>query len=292
MPADTDHARIVERLGDTHEARLVAVMRTLEDRIADAVISAPVSDGRLFDLEYAIQARTAIQQAVQEEYIATADAIIREYDEVVESLGTMYNEYSDFTGVSPQVIAQLKTISFQGFEDIASTFVDEMANELYQNTLAGRPVSESVKAIRQKVNGVYIQSDEAEINRLVSIAQGTGEAAEEAARELRRVYASDRLGRNMRRYASQQVHDSIMQFDSGVNMAVAREIGADKFKYYGSVIRDSREWCQRHAGKVYTEDEIRSLWADNDWAGKAPGDPFIVRGGYNCRHHFRVAFDD
>ena len=39
-----------------------------------------------------------------------------------------------------------------------------------------------------------------------------------------------------------------------------------------------------------TEDEIREEWANNSWAGKSSGDPFIVRGGYNCRHHW-VATD-
>jgi hypothetical protein len=46
----------------------------------------------------------------------------------------------------------------------------------------------------------------------------------------------------------------------------------------------------RHNMKTYTEDEIREMWAENEWTGKAAGDPFIVRGGYNCRHHFRPVF--
>ena len=34
----------------------------------------------------------------------------------------------------------------------------------------------------------------------------------------------------------------------------------------------------------YTEKEIRNLWNTRSWNGKANGDPFIVRGGYRCRH--------
>ena len=95
----------------------------------------------------------------------------------------------------------------------------------------------------------------------------------------------------MRRYASQMVHDSLMQFDAGINVAAGKEVGATEWKYYGSVIQDSRPWCVKHAGKRFTEDEIREMWANNEWQGKAPGDPFIVRGGYNCRHHWRPVFD-
>jgi len=82
------------------------------------------------------------------------------------------------------------------------------------------------------------------------------------------------------------VHDSLTQFDASVNMAAAKEADVQEWEYYGDVIRDTRPWCQKHVGKVYTEDEIRDLWANNSWQGKSAGDPFIVRGGYNCRHQW------
>jgi hypothetical protein len=57
------------------------------------------------------------------------------------------------------------------------------------------------------------------------------------------------------------------------------------------VIRDSREFCRNNVGKTFTEEEINSKW-QGSWAGKAPGDPFIVRGGYNCRHHWLPIVED
>jgi hypothetical protein len=35
-----------------------------------------------------------------------------------------------------------------------------------------------------------------------------------------------------------------------------------------------------------TEKQIRNIWNSQTWQGKKPGDPFVVRGGYNCRHMF------
>lgn len=288
MPADTDHARIIEALGDSHERRLLDALQRLEERIAGIGMGAPMSDGKLFDLQYAVNARQAIVEAMTDEYLSEVDSIVRDYDRALESAVTMLNEFEIFAEVDPAIVNQLQRVSFQGFQDIASTFSDELANELYQNTLVGRSASDSIRNMRQRINGVYMQSDQVEIQRLVDLAASGDEAA---ASELRRVYASDRAGRNMRRYATQQVHDSLMQFDAGVNMAAARDVGAEKFKYYGSVVRDSRPWCVRHAGKTYTVDEINELWGENDWAGKAPGDPFTTRGGYNCRHHWRPSFD-
>jgi len=291
MAADLDHARIVDALGNSHERRMLDVLQTLENRIAGYMVSAPTQEGKLFDLAWAVQARADIQQIMRETYLTQADINVREYQQVVESLGEMFEQYESFVGVSPEVISQLQRISFQGFQDIAVTFSDELANEVYQNTLTGRPIDESIKNIRQKVNGVYIQSDQAEVQRLVNIANSDSPEAEEAVRQLHQIYAADRTGRNMRRYATQMVHDSLMQFDASLTVAAGKEIGATEWKYYGSVIQDSRPWCIKHAGKKYTEDAIREMWANNEWTGKAAGDPFIVRGGYNCRHHWRPVFD-
>lgn len=285
--ADIDHARIVARIGATHEQRLLLVLQDLEQRIAVLMDEMPTRQGKMFDLGWALRARTDLSQIMRETFLTEVDSMIREYDDVLSSLDSLYAEFDEFVGVEPDVIAQLKRISFQGFEDIASTFTDELANELYQNTLTGRPVSDSVKNIRQKINGIYMNSDKAEINRLVQLAK---EGSEEAVEALHREYAADRTGRNMRRYARQMVHDSVMQFDASVNMAAAQRLGADEFKYYGSVVEDSRDWCIRHVNKTYSENEIREMWDENEWQGKAAGDPFIVRGGYNCRHHFRPVF--
>ena len=292
MAADLDHARIVDALGTTHERRMLSILQQLEDRLAAYAIQAPVQDGRLFDLAWSIQARADIERILRETYLTEVDSIVRDYDTVVDSVGEMFEAYESFLGVPDEVVANLKRVSFQGFQDIAVTFSNELANELYQNTLVGRPIEESIRNLRQKINGVYIQSDQAEVQRLVNIANNAeGDEAEEAVRQLHHVHASDRTGRNMRRYASQMIHDSLMQFDASINVAAGKEVGADRWKYYGSVIQDSRPWCVRHAGKTFSEDQIRDLWANNEWQGKAPGDPFIVRGGYNCRHHWRPVFD-
>jgi len=37
-------------------------------------------------------------------------------------------------------------------------------------------------------------------------------------------------------------------------------------------------------------DEIYDIW-NSSWPGKEPGDPFVVRGGYNCQH-FWVPIED
>ena len=61
--------------------------------------------------------------------------------------------------------------------------------------------------------------------------------------------------------------------------------GQRRFKYAGGLIPTSRPFCNAHDSSIYTDKEINSIW-NGTWEGKAPGDPFVVRGGYNCRHFF------
>jgi len=291
MATDKQHARFVEALGEAHERRIVEALTALEDSLANLIGKAPLKQGALFDLEWAIQARKDISAAIQTNYLTESSRIVDEYTQAAVSAGNMLNQYGDFVGVTDDVIRALKTQSFQGFQDIASTFLNELATEVYQNTISGRSAAESVKAIRQKINGVYAQSDQVEIQKLVNIANAGGAAAEEAIRKLHSIYAADKLGNNMRRYSSQMVHDSLMQFDASIVTKTGMESGADAWLYYGSNINDTREFCRTHSGKTYTEEQIREIWSGN-WAGKSSGDPFIVRGGYNCRHHWRPVFTE
>lgn len=247
MPTDIEHGEELARLANANQARLAAALVTLEDRIADLMASAPLNDGNLFDLEWAIQARAEIRQAVEEEYLTVIDGIVREYSGVAVAASEMLATYGAFTTLDPSIINQLQNLSFQGFQDIGSEYLDALSSEVYRNTLTGRSFAESVKTIKE--------------------------------------VASGRLAKN----ATQQVHDSLMQFDASVNVAIGKESGATSWKYVGRLIETSRPFCREHEGEVMTIDTIEELWAGS-WLGKASGDPFIVRGGYNCGHRFRPVF--
>ena len=40
----------------------------------------------------------------------------------------------------------------------------------------------------------------------------------------------------------------------------------------------------REIARSFPDQEIRDIWNNQGWQGKSTGDPFIVRGGYRCRH--------
>ena len=292
MSAESEYSDILDRLADKHQERIAAALQELEERVAELMASAPLRDGELFDLEWALSARPELRKLIDDIYLAEVQASIAQYKNVSASALSMLKTYGDFTNVDASVINQLQRLSFQGFEAIAAEYLDVLATEIYQSTLTGRAFSESVKNLRQSINGIYIGSDSLEAKKLVDIAANGTKAQQAAAVEkLQTLYGRDRTGRNLRRYSVQMMQDSLMQFDASINTAIGKESGAEKWKYYGSLVRDSREFCEKRAGKVFTNEEIALQWSGS-WAGKAPGDPFIVRGGYNCRHHWRPVFEE
>ena len=292
MSAESEYSDLLDRLADKHQPRIAAALQELEERIAQLMASAPLRDGELFDLEWALSARPELRKLIDDIYLAEVQASIAQYKNVSASALSMLKTYGDFTNVDASVINQLQRLSFQGFEAIAAEYLDVLATEIYQSTLTGRAFSESVKNLRQSINGIYISSDSLEAKKLVDIAANGTKAQQAAAVEkLQTLYGRDRTGRNLRRYSVQMMQDSLMQFDASINTAIGKESGAEKWKYYGSLVRDSREFCEERAGKVFTNEEIATQWSGS-WAGKAPGDPFIVRGGYNCRHHWRPVFEE
>ena len=187
-------------------------------------------------------------------------------------------------------INALKYQSYSGFEDIGERFIKVINDELYQSAIAGRPYEDMVSNIRSHINGVYKKSNQREINELVYFINENKfnmqmkTQVEDAVRKLHTQYASDRAGNNLRRYVGQIAHDSVMQFHGQFTIAKAKESGLTHFTYSGTLVRDSRDWCRGILGKTFTEKEIRNLWNTRSWGGKSIGDPFIVRGGYRCRH--------
>ena len=286
MAANDDYADFLERLTDEHQRRMAGVLQTLEGNIASYVNSAPDTDGKLFDLEWSVQARQEVRRLMEVDFLSEVQDIIDEYVDVAGRQYAMLSQFGTFTRVAPEAISALQQLSFQGFQAIADQQLDTLATGIYQSTLTGRSKADLIVELRGQINGVFQQSDDEEARQLVEIAQSTtGKRQQDAVDKLHNIYARDRLGNNMRRYATQMANDSLAQYSASITKATANEAGITKFKYYGDVIRDSRQFCRDHVGKTFTEEEIDKIW-QGSWAGKAPGDPFIVRGGYNCRHHW------
>ena len=293
------YSDFLERLADQHQRRLAEALQVLERSIAALVDSAPQTpEGDLFDAAWAVEARTSIRQAMEQDYLQAVQEVVGDYRGVASEQLAMLQEFGEFTRLPPEAISGLQRQSFQGFEAIANQQLDVLSKGVYEATLTGRSKSSLVEELRGSINGIYQASDQEEIRQLVEVAQNTTGATQKAAVDkLHSVYAADRLGNNMRRYATQLATDSLNQYSATLTATTANEQGIDHFRYYGDLITDSRDWCrdivnEKDRKNLYTREEMDTLWEDKAWAGKAPGDPLIVRGGYNCRHQWLPVFVD
>ena len=289
-------SRILDKLADQHEQRLINVLYTLENDIIDSVRKTTVA-GTTLTTKLAIELQPELRSIIESTFLEEADLIINEdYNkiakEVLDTFGKMPipARFKNLTKIDLQTITALKYQSFSGFEDIAERFLKVINDEVYQSAIVGRPFADVEKNIRSHINGVYQQSNQREINELVDFinenkfVESQKTAVQNAVTKLQTEYAADRAGENLRRYAGQIAHDSVMQVHGQFTVKKAKESGLNHFTYTGTLVRDSRPFCVNMVGRTLTEKQIRDRWNSQSWKGKSSGDPFIVRGGYRCRH--------
>ena len=288
-------SRILDKLADQHEERMINVLYKLEEDVIKEVTKSLNVD--VVSVRLAIQLQPKLRNLIETVFLEEADAIINEeYNKIAKEVLDTFGEmpipakFKNLTDIDLQTINALKYQAFSGFEDIAERFLKVINDEVYQSVIAGRPFDDMVSNIRSHINGVYKRSNIAEINELVDFINENKYKAsmksqvEDAIRKLQTQYASDRAGNNLRRYAGQIAHDSVMQFHGQFTVAKAKASGLEHFTYTGTLVRDSRPFCRNMLNKTLTEKEIRDIWNNQGWQGKSTGDPFIVRGGYRCRH--------
>ena len=297
-------AKAVNNLEAQHQKLLNDTLKTLEQRVVASVSDLPIQDGALFNTRLAIEIRPKLQQAIDELYLSKVQTFINDYDKIAGTIVATYGklpipeEFKQITEADLVTIQQLKKIAFSQFQNLATEFTNTLAQEVYQSTLVGKPITEMVQTIRDKINGIYQQADDRKRQELVNFVQAQKVAGKTntedfktAVDELKQSYGSTVTGANLYSYSSQIVQDALMGFDGQFAKYRADEIGLTSFVYYGSIIRDSRDFCVEYADQIFTEEEARALW-QQDWQGKSGSDPFLDRGGYNCRHHWQPVNPD
>jgi hypothetical protein len=303
------------------EAKYYKSLITVLDRIETQVTALasrdlPIQDGKLIELQSAIAIRPKIKQILDTEYLPLADQIVRDgfnqqakrIEKAFKRIGNIPVEFQELTKGDLQLIQNLKQQYFTQFKDVSNTFTRRLSEKIYQNTLVGNDFTQLEKELRQTINGIYASSNDPEIQRLVNYVKANEASqsatviskVDKAVQTLQTKFARDRAGENMKRYAGQILNDSLRDFDATLNFNKANDAGLTYLKYYGDVIPTTRDFCRNVINGVYnkrenglfTIDEVRELWANNNWTGKKAGDPLIVRGGYNCRHQWSYVNPD
>ena len=287
--------RTIDNLEAQHQELLFKTLRRLEQEVVNIASELPTKTGELYSTRLAIEIRPRLQQTIEEFYLKPVQTFIKDYDKIAGVIVATYGklpipaEFKNITQADLVTIQQLKQLAFTNFQNLGNELANTLAGEVYQSTLVGRSFNDMVQTIREKINGIYQFSDNKKAQQLVEYIANNPDGAEvnTAIDELKQVYGRTSEGDSFVKYASLLVTDSIMGFDGQLAKFRADELGLTSYLYYGSIIKDSRDFCRKHAGKVYTEEQIRQIWANDTGQGRDQGSPFIVRGGYNCRHSWQ-----
>lgn len=83
-----------------------------------------------------------------------------------------------------------------------------------------------------------------------------------------------------------EINTAVSAFNQTLTQKKAQELGIDLFVYLGPLDDITRPFCRARVDKVYSMAEIAKMDNGQDL------DPFIYRGGYNCRHQWRPVSED
>ena len=309
----------IKNLDRAEQEYYQTLQRTL-DKIEDDVVKLagrelPTEAGKLIELQSAIAIRPQIRTILQTEFLAWADTLTKKgfnrqakrIERAFKGIGNIPIEFQELTKGDLALIRNLKLQTFTQFKDISNTFTKRLADKVYQNTLVGREFVELEQELRQTINGIYSRSNDKEAQKLVDFVKKNKNkksmqvSVDKAVQTLQSKFGRDRAGDNMRKYASQLLNDGLREFDAQVNAYKASEAGLTHVKYFGDIIPTTRDHCKKilrgvykvRQSNVFSVDEVRKLYKRlPGWSGKKPGDPLIVRGGYNCRHQWTYVSPD
>ncbi len=308
----------IKNLDRAEQEYYQTLQRTL-DKIEDDVVKLagrelPTQAGKLIELQSAIAIRPKIRTILQTEFLRWADTLTKKgfnrqakrIERAFKGIGNIPIEFQELTKGDLALIRNLKLQTFTQFKDVSNTFTKRLADKVYQNTLVGREFVELEQELRQTINGIYSKSNDKEAQKLVDFVKKNKNkksmqvSVDKAVQTLQSKFGRDRAGDNMRKYASQLLNDGLREFDAQVNAYKSSEAGLTHVKYFGDIIPTTREHCKKilrgvykkRQSNVFTIDEVRKLWRQISWSGKKPGDPLVVRGGYNCRHQWTYVSPD
>ena len=278
------HKQILDDIMDDFDAKLESSSKVLENTITKRILATTTVDELLeLRLEIDRDFQSIILDSIRE-FMPELDTIARD---------TIANTPGEVTPTDNRVAGELKAQAYERLQEQVNTAKSNVHTEIVVGALGGYALTQVAQNASHAVNGFFITSSSVEttrlqnkIKRLRAAGENKSEEINSLMRQLRKQFQNVSVGGGMYQSVSAEAHDSVMDFDGVFTIHRARQAGLKRFKYSGTLIKNSREFCVRHVGETYTEEEIRRIWSSESWSGKRAGDPFVVRGGEKCRHFF------
>jgi hypothetical protein len=278
------HKEILDDIMDRFDEKLESASKVLENTIAKKILATTTVDELL-------ELRLEVDKDFQKIILDSIREFMPELDAV--ALDTITNTGGTVTPRDNRMVAELKSQAFVRLQEEVNTAKSNVNTEIVVGALGGYALTAIAQNTAHAINGFFITVNDVETTRLqnkIKKMRATQSDAKDEIndlmRQLRKQFQNVSVGGGMYQSVSAEAHDMVMDFDGVFTIHRARQAGLKRFKYSGTLIANSRDFCVQHVGKTYTEAEIKKIWSSQSWSGKRAGDPFVVRGGERCRHFF------
>lgn len=272
------HSRVISNTVDDIKAGVFDNIKALENEIADLV------------------AQGYDPQTIRPLVIGAFRKWSQETRQSVAPVKDLSKDYMKQTGfpVTADDLQAETILAEQTANTIANT-VDGAAENVLEvialGSAAGLAINTITSQVRGKISGVQMESDNPDVRReqrklrkLMREGATAGEMGVIVAK-IRRLTPEINTANSIRDTASRTVDDTVVNFDAAYASGVSERAGVTKWRYAGGESENTRPFCSGMIGQELTREEMESTW-NSSWAGKEPGDPMVVRGGYNCQHYW------
>lgn len=247
---------------DRNEKLLQETIKRLDRKISTLVSKLSVGpNGRLISDAINLKKALQMRKNIAKEFGKYNEAarLASDFSPISKELDIIFKEAGISKAITRADRSILKTLSGDSFNQMTSLgdqYSAQISNRIYASVLVGDSVEDLTVEVSQLLVG-----------------------------------GTDKAGRPMAAHAKTIATTGYREADSIILEKKGEEFEIEKWEYAGSLIKDSREWCANHVGKTYTMEEIRE-WEERSWKGKKEGNPFVTRGGWNCRHRWLPAVDE
>ena len=276
------HSEIIDEVLDGFDDYMDSASKVLENRIAQRILETKTKD-ELLGL------RVVINDDFEELVSLKVREYIKEFDKIAVDTTKMVGD--EITPLDNRVASELKAQAYQSIDESVKTGRENVNSEIVIGAIAGMTIQAIAQNSRHAISGLFIQVDDIETTllqkKLIRLRKATNRKEDDIAKAytaLKKKFAGVNVGSSLQNTVKAGMHDKVMEFDAVFIKHRAEQAGLTKFKYTGSIIAGSRDFCIRNVGRTFTRAEAQSKWSKESWTGKKSGDPFVVRGGHNCRH--------
>lgn len=274
------HDKVYDRALEEIQENVFDNVKALENEVADIVAQGLPPE----------QVRPVIMQT-----------FTKHANEVKASASPLTNLSQDFLEqsdlpISPEDFTSESALLDLSANELAATIEsgsEDVVKTVVLATVAGVAGEQIINQVRGRISGVQMEStdpnvrrQQRKLNKMMKKGATGAELAAQVAVIKRVLPGNVNTAASVATAMKTVVNNVVGEFNGTYAKNRATRNNVEMFEYVGPVDGLSRPFCADMAGARMSAEEIQNVWDSSGWAGKEPGDPFVVRGGYNCRHYW------